>query len=54
MKSKILISNDSDKQFYYKLLNGVDTKTAAYKLLDLCDNTYGKKELSHQTHLFGA
>jgi hypothetical protein len=45
MKSKILISNDSDKQFYYKLLDGVDTKTAAYKLLDLCDNTYGKKEL---------
>ena len=45
MKSKILISNDSDKQFYYKLLDGVDTKTAAYKLFDLCDNTYGKKEL---------
>lgn len=45
MKNKIIIKNDDDKKYYYNLLDSVKTKSAAYKLLGLHDNTYGKKEL---------
>lgn len=45
MKNKILISNEEEKQYFYTLLDSVNSKTAAYKLLGLSDNIYGKNEL---------
>lgn len=45
MKTKIVIETNEDKEYYYNILDSVNSKTSAYKLLNLSDNSYGKKEL---------
>ena len=52
-KKTLIITTNEDKEKYFQILNSLNSKTEAYQILGLSDNSYGKNELERISNIVG-